>query len=64
MSDVVRPIGGSCRIGPTGAIDEWGDVASMIRLDADRFSPEALAGLDEFSHVEVIFLFDQFDEAR
>jgi tRNA-Thr(GGU) m(6)t(6)A37 methyltransferase TsaA len=44
------------------ADDDWGEVESTIHLDAERFSPDALAGLDEFSHVEVIFLFDQFDE--
>jgi tRNA-Thr(GGU) m(6)t(6)A37 methyltransferase TsaA len=44
--------------------DDWGDVDSVIELDETRFSPAALLGLDEFSHVEVIFVFDRFDEAR
>jgi tRNA-Thr(GGU) m(6)t(6)A37 methyltransferase TsaA len=44
--------------------DDWGDVESVIRLDPDRFAADALAGLDEFSHIEVIFVFDQFDEAK
>jgi len=44
--------------------DDWGDVESTIRLDAERFDSEALAGLDAFSHVEVIFLFDRLDEAK
>ena len=44
--------------------DDWGEVESTIRLDPDRFEPDALAGLDAFSHVEIIFLFDQFDEAN
>ncbi len=44
--------------------DGWGDVESTIRLDPDRFTAEALAGLDDFSHIDVIFLFDQFDEAK
>ena len=44
--------------------DDWGGVESLIRLDGDRFTPAALAGLDEFSHVEVIFLFDRFDEEQ
>lgn len=42
--------------------DDWGAVVSTIRLDEDRFTPEVLAGLDEFSHVEVLFLFDRVDE--
>lgn len=42
--------------------DDWGRVDSVIELDA-RFSPASLVGLDEFSHAEVIFVFDRFDEA-
>lgn len=37
--------------------DHWGNVSSVIRLDAGRFGPEALAGLAEFSHLEVVFHF-------
>jgi tRNA-Thr(GGU) m(6)t(6)A37 methyltransferase TsaA len=60
----VRPIGrvSSSRVGRLD--DDWGDVRSVIHLDAGRFGPDALMGLDEFSHAEVVFLFDQFDEDR
>ena len=44
--------------------DDWGGVECTIGLDAARFTPDVLAGLDEFSHVEVIFLFDRFDEEQ
>ena len=58
----VRPVGwvGSAR----GELvdDDWGDVESTITL-AEGFGPEALAGLDTFSHVEVIYLFDRVDPA-
>lgn len=37
--------------------DDWGDVDSVIRLDADRFTAEALLSLDSFSHLEVVFHF-------
>lgn len=37
--------------------DDWGEVRSVIRLDAGRFTPEALLGLDTFSHAEVVFRF-------
>jgi len=30
--------------------DDWGEVESTIELDADRFRPDSLRGLDEFSH--------------
>ncbi len=43
--------------------DDWGTVESTIVLD-ERFPAEALAGLDAFSHVEVIFVFDQVDERK
>ena len=42
--------------------DDWGDVEAVIRLD-DRFGPEALAGLDAFSHLEVVYAFHLVDEA-
>ncbi|WP_217166247.1 SAM-dependent methyltransferase [Streptomyces sp. AC512_CC834] len=37
--------------------DDWGPVASVIRLDADRFGTDAVLGLDSFSHLEVVFRF-------
>jgi len=54
----IEPIG---RVRAARAIAEddfWGGVESWIEL-ADDFAPEALAGLGEFSHVEVIFHFDR-----
>lgn len=46
--------------GRSAAIDDnWGASRAAIRLDPARFTGEALAGLDAFSHVEVIFLFDR-----
>jgi tRNA-Thr(GGU) m(6)t(6)A37 methyltransferase TsaA len=43
--------------------DDWGQVRARIEL-APRFGPDALAGLDEFSHIEVVFHFDRQDEAK
>ncbi|HEX3948061.1 MAG TPA: SAM-dependent methyltransferase [Acidimicrobiales bacterium] len=40
--------------------DDWGAVVSTIELLAP-YGPAALAGLDQFSHVEILFLFDQVD---
>ncbi|MEW2414462.1 SAM-dependent methyltransferase [Streptomyces sp. NPDC046866] len=39
--------------------DDWGRETAVIRLDADRFGPEALYGLEAFSHVEVVYHFDR-----
>ena len=58
----VSPIGRvSC--GRTEAIDDaWDSYPSSIQLDETRFGADALAGLDGFSHVEVIYLFDKVAE--
>jgi tRNA-Thr(GGU) m(6)t(6)A37 methyltransferase TsaA len=42
--------------------DEWAPVVAVIALD-DRFPVDALAGLVEFSHVDVVFLFHLVVEA-
>lgn len=39
--------------------DDWGASRAEIALDPARFAPEALAGLDGFSHAEVLFVFDK-----
>lgn len=44
--------------------DFWGDLESTIELDPAVFTPEALAGLSEFSHVEVLFHLHNFPEER
>lgn len=41
--------------------DNWGAVRSTITID-ERFGEACLQGLDGFSHVEVLFVFDQFPE--
>jgi len=43
--------------------DSWGNVEAGIELD-ERFSPEALTGLDAFSHLEVVYHFHRADPAR
>jgi tRNA (Thr-GGU) A37 N-methylase len=44
--------------------DDWGASRARIELDPARFGPEALAGLADFSHLEVIFVFDRVSEAE
>lgn len=43
--------------------ERWGNIISEIRLDGKRFEPAALDGLQEFSHVEILFQFDQLPES-
>jgi tRNA-Thr(GGU) m(6)t(6)A37 methyltransferase TsaA len=45
------------------ADDDWGDVPAVIELDA-RFAAEALAGLDEFSHLLVVYHFHRVDPGK
>lgn len=42
--------------------DVWGGLVSRIDLDASRFGPGCLEGLDQFTHVEIVFLFHRVDE--
>jgi tRNA-Thr(GGU) m(6)t(6)A37 methyltransferase TsaA len=37
--------------------DFWGNVISVIELDGTRFTPEAVLGLTDFSHIMVVFHF-------
>lgn len=65
MTDfTVTPIG-QIRSSRKEAIDDfWGAVEATITLDNSRFGPEALYGLADFSHVEVLFLMDRVDPAK
>lgn len=58
LQPVGRVVGGRTEV----LDDDWGQVEAVVRLDAERFEPDVLAGLDDFSHVEVVFLFDRLDE--
>jgi tRNA (adenine37-N6)-methyltransferase len=44
--------------------DVWGGLTARIELDPSRFSAESLAGLDAFSHVEVVFVFDRVADSE
>lgn len=53
----LRPIG-VVRSSRVEAIDDgWDEVAATIALDPARFGPEAVLGLDAFSHIEVVYYF-------
>jgi tRNA-Thr(GGU) m(6)t(6)A37 methyltransferase TsaA len=62
QSFTVRPIGvvKSSRVRPND--DDWGDVAATITL-VPPFGPRSVEGLAEFSHIEVLYLFHEVDEA-
>jgi len=50
---------------PRGEVrdDEWGGLQVQIVLDA-RFDADALDGIEEFSHAEILFFFDRVDPAK
>jgi tRNA (adenine37-N6)-methyltransferase len=58
----IRPIGvvRSPRAGL--ADDNWGAVVSTIELDATRLTAESILGLDQFSHLEVIYFLNRVRE--
>jgi tRNA (adenine37-N6)-methyltransferase len=41
--------------------DFWGGTRSIIRIDSARFGADATRGLEEFSHLEVVFFFHLTD---
>jgi tRNA (adenine37-N6)-methyltransferase len=64
VSFVLQPIG-HVRGGRDQPVDDdWGASRARIELDPARFGAEALAGLADFSHLEVIFVFDQVAETE
>jgi tRNA-Thr(GGU) m(6)t(6)A37 methyltransferase TsaA len=58
MEPVARVVGGRGEVRD----DDWAAERAVLALD-ERFSPEALLGLAEFSHLEVVYLFDRVDPA-
>jgi tRNA (Thr-GGU) A37 N-methylase len=59
----LRPIG-TVRGGRAEPVDDgWDAVEAEIVLDPALLGPDAAQGLDAFSHVVVVFLFDRIDPA-
>ena len=58
VEPVAHVIGG--RTEPTD--DHWGGTHAIIRIDGSRFATEATEGLEDFSHLEVIFHFHLTDK--
>ncbi len=44
--------------------DDWGSIESNIHIDSDQFTADVLAGLTDFSHIDVVYYFDRVDEAK
>ena len=60
---VLTPIG-LVRGGRVQPVDDsWDSEEAIIELDG-RFGPDSLAGLADFSHIEVVFHFDRVSEGQ
>jgi tRNA (Thr-GGU) A37 N-methylase len=60
----ILPIG-HVRGGRTEAVDDaWDAVEAEILLDPAQLAAEAALGLDAFSHIVVVFVFDRLDPAK
>jgi tRNA-Thr(GGU) m(6)t(6)A37 methyltransferase TsaA len=44
--------------------DDWDKERAAIQLDKTRLGPDSIAGLDAYSHIEVVFQFNRVDEAK
>ena len=63
-STILKPIGTVHSTRTSVEDDNWDAETTSIELDASQFSPEAFAGLADFSHVEVLFLMDRVDARK
>src|SRR5579863_1333650 len=63
MDIVLHPIGWVHSSDCGSREDYWGDVISEIRLDEKMFAPDALDGLTDFSHIEVLFYLHGVNDA-
>ncbi len=59
----MSPIGAVKNIRKEVEDDNWGDVVSIIELDA-TFDEEALFQIESFSHAEIYFYFHLVDDAK
>ncbi|MGW6496082.1 SAM-dependent methyltransferase [Nonomuraea angiospora] len=59
LTPVARVLGGRAEMYE----DNWYDTKAVIRLDG-HLDGSALQGLQEFSHLEIVFQFDRIDEAE
>ncbi len=63
MNITLEPIGHVRDSRHTLDDDYWGNAEARIEL-AEHLPSNALAGLDSFSHAEILFFFDQVDPAK
>lgn len=60
----IRPIGVIKTVRSEIKDDDWGNNISTIELDDSQFTKEVLFGLEDFSHLEVLFHFHKVDSSK
>jgi tRNA-Thr(GGU) m(6)t(6)A37 methyltransferase TsaA len=63
MNITLRPLAFVKNIRTDQSDDFWGSIISKIELSED-VPAEAFDGIDEFSHLEIIFYFDKADKSK
>jgi tRNA-Thr(GGU) m(6)t(6)A37 methyltransferase TsaA len=61
---VLQPIGVVNSSVKQVADDCWGGIIATIELDPSRFTPDSTLGLEQYSHLEVIFYLSQIPDER
>ncbi len=61
MSLLIEPIGRVSSSRTEAIDDDWDSIHSTVVLDPERVTPDAVLGLDDFSHVEIVYVFDRVD---
>ncbi|MCB0367937.1 MAG: SAM-dependent methyltransferase [Bdellovibrionales bacterium] len=56
---ILKPIGFIHSTRKEMTDDNWDEETVWIELDKNEFSPDALAGLETFSHAEIVFYMDK-----
>jgi tRNA-Thr(GGU) m(6)t(6)A37 methyltransferase TsaA len=60
----LKPVGVVRSSRTSVADDNWDAETARVELDSAQFAADALAGLDEFSHTEIVFHIDRVDPAK
>jgi len=63
MTITLQPIGFVRSSRTTLTDDQWGEVTARIEI-VDTLPQESLDGIEAFSHAEIVFQFNQVDEAN
>jgi tRNA-Thr(GGU) m(6)t(6)A37 methyltransferase TsaA len=64
QSITLKPIGTVRSTRKKAEDDDWDKEQAFVELDSLQFTPDALAGLANFSHIEILFHMNQVDPTK